>query len=133
MIPEKMFSLRNKISRNVAGPGTLVIRELTLNPLGFSPLWIEPRSGHMWESQVLLTDGQVVSPGSPVFNDRLDISDFFQSAVKSKLKNRNVRKCTQISLQNRAITSKSSRGRAVTNVVRTMPDPVAIIEAIKYA
>ena len=32
----------------------------TLNPLGFSPLWFEPTSGHMWESQVLLTDGQVV-------------------------------------------------------------------------
>ena len=40
----------------------LLIRELTLNPLGFSPLWFEPSSGHMWESQVLLTDGQVVFP-----------------------------------------------------------------------
>ena len=40
----------------------------TLNPLGFSPLWFEPCSGYMWESQVLLTDGQVVfSPGSLVF------------------------------------------------------------------
>ena len=30
--------------------------------LGFSPLWIGPRSGHFWESQVLLTDCQVVFP-----------------------------------------------------------------------
>ena len=36
------------------------IGELTLNQSGFSPLWFEPRLGHMWESQVLLTDGQVV-------------------------------------------------------------------------
>ena len=36
--------------------------ELTLNPLGFLPLWFKLRSGHMWESQVLLTDGQVVFP-----------------------------------------------------------------------
>ena len=59
------------------------IRELTLNPLGFSPLWFEPRSGHMWESQVLLTDGQVVflrvTSGfrPPLMNDRLDISEIF--------------------------------------------------------
>ena len=50
------------------------IRELTLNPLGFSPLWFEPRSGHMWESQVLLTDGQVVFLRvlrfSPTFDER---------------------------------------------------------------
>ena len=26
------------------------------NNLGFSALWFEPRSGHMWESQVLLMD-----------------------------------------------------------------------------
>ena len=50
------------------------IRELTLNPLGLSPLWFEPRLGHMWESQVLLTDGQVVFPRvirfSPTFDER---------------------------------------------------------------
>ena len=50
------------------------IRELTLNPLGFSPLWFEPRSGHMWESQILLTDGQVVFLRvlrfSPTFDER---------------------------------------------------------------
>ena len=50
------------------------IRELTLNPLGFSPLWFEPRSGCMWESQVLLTDGQVVFLWvlrfSPTFDER---------------------------------------------------------------
>ena len=47
---------------------TRILVDRTLNPLGFSPLWFEPRSGQMWESQVLLTDGQAVfSPGSPVF------------------------------------------------------------------
>ena len=39
-----------------------------------SPLWFEPRSGHMWESQVLFTDGQVVFPRvlrfSPTFDER---------------------------------------------------------------
>ena len=54
------------------------IRELALNPLGFSPLWFEPRSGHMWESQVLLTDGHAVFPGfSGLLNDRLDINEIF--------------------------------------------------------
>ena len=37
-------------------------------------LWFEPRSGHMWESQVLLTDGQVVFLRvlrfSPTFDER---------------------------------------------------------------
>ena len=52
----------------VLAPVAKWIGELTLNPLGFSPLRFEPRSGHMWKSQVLLTDGQVVFPlGSPVF------------------------------------------------------------------
>ena len=41
---------------------------------GFSPLWFEPSSGHMWESQVLLTDGQVVFLRvlrfSPTFDER---------------------------------------------------------------
>ena len=54
--------------------GTIRIGELTLNPLGVSPLWFKPCSGHMWESQVLLTDGQVVFPRvlrfSPTFDER---------------------------------------------------------------
>ena len=49
------------------------IGELTLNPFGFSLLWFEPRSGQMWKSQVLLTDGQVVFPWvlrfSPTFDE----------------------------------------------------------------
>ena len=49
--------------------------ELTLNPLGFSPLWLEPPLGHMRESQVLLRDGQVVFPWvlrfSPTFDEWL--------------------------------------------------------------
>ena len=59
------------------------IRELTLNLLGFSPLWFEPRSGHMWESQVRLTDGQVIFFSGfsgfcpPLMNDRFDISEIF--------------------------------------------------------
>ena len=44
--------------------------------------WFEPRSGHMWENQVLLTDDQLVLPGFFGFrpllmNDRLDISEIF--------------------------------------------------------
>ena len=55
---------------------------LTLNPLGFSPLWFDPRSGYMWESLVLLMDGQVFFPGfsgfrPPLMNDRLNISEIF--------------------------------------------------------
>ena len=54
--------------RKMRTPIAWWIGVLTLNPLGFSPLWFEPRSGHMWESQVLLTHGQVVFfLGSPVF------------------------------------------------------------------
>ena len=58
-----------------AGPRSLGKGELTLNPLSFSPLWFEPRSGHIWESHVLLTDGQVAFPRvlrfSPTFDERL--------------------------------------------------------------
>ena len=43
-------------------PVALWIRELTLNP----------RSGHMWESQVLLTDGQVVFPQVLRFSSTFD-------------------------------------------------------------
>ena len=46
---------------------------LTHNLLGFSPLWFKPRSGHMWQSQVQLMDGQVVFPQvlrfSPTFDE----------------------------------------------------------------
>ena len=44
----------------------------------FSRLWFEPHSGHMWESQVLLMDGQVVFPrvltvlAHPLMNNRLN-------------------------------------------------------------
>ena len=68
------------------------IRELTLNPLGFSPLWFEPRSGHMWESQVLLTDGQVVFLRvlrfSPTFDERSARykRNILERAVKPKSK-----------------------------------------------
>ena len=62
------------IPYQAVGPHSLVVGELTLNSLGFSPLWLEPRSGHMWESQVLLMDGQVVFLGvlrfSPTFDER---------------------------------------------------------------
>ena len=58
----------------VVGMGPRSLVDKTLNPLGFSPLWFEPCSGHMWESQVLLTDGQVVFLRvlrfSPTFDER---------------------------------------------------------------
>ena len=58
------------------------IGELTLNPLGCSPLWFEPRLDHMWESQALPMDGQVFFPGfsgfrPPLMNYQLDISEIF--------------------------------------------------------
>ena len=58
----------HRVNTVLGAPVALWIGEMTLNPgLGFSPLWFDPRSGHMWESQVLLMDGQVFSPGSLVF------------------------------------------------------------------
>ena len=63
-----------------AGPHNLV--DGRVNPLGFPQLWFKPCSGHMWESQVLLTDGQVVFPRflgfrPPLMNNQLNISDIF--------------------------------------------------------
>ena len=57
-------------------------RELTLNPLGFTLLWFKPSLGHMWESQVLLTDGQWFFSGysgfrPPSMNDQIDGSEIF--------------------------------------------------------
>ena len=58
--------------------------------LGFSLLWLEPRSSHMWESQALLKDGQVVFPGilrfSPTFDERLARykPNILERAVKPK-------------------------------------------------
>ena len=80
-------------------PVALWIRELTLNPLGFSPLWFEPRSGHMWESQVLLTDGQVVFLRilrfSPTFDERSARYkwNILERAVKPKSKKKKKKKC----------------------------------------
>ena len=60
------------------GPCSLVDRRVDFNPLGFSSLWFVPCTGHMWESQVLLTDGEVVFPRVlwffPTFDD---ISEIF--------------------------------------------------------
>ena len=74
------------------------LRELTLNPLGFSPLWFEHRSGHMWESQVLLTDGQVVFLRvlrfSPTFDERSARYkwNILERAVKPKSKKKKKKK-----------------------------------------
>ena len=60
--------MANSADPDQLASSALWIRKLTLNPLDFSLLWFEPCSGHMWESQVLLMDGQGgFSPGSPVF------------------------------------------------------------------
>ena len=53
---------KKKQEANSPSHAHLFRTELTLNPSGFSLLWFEPRLGHMWESQVLLTDGQVFFP-----------------------------------------------------------------------
>ena len=87
-------------SRKQRAPVAYWIRELTLNPLGFSPLWFEPRSGHMWESQVLLTDGQVVFLRVLRFSSTFDERsarykwNILERAVKpkSKKKKKNSRK-----------------------------------------
>ena len=71
---------------DIARPHSLVDKRADsyINPLGFSPLWFEPRSGYMCESQALLTDGQVFFfPGFSGFrphlmNNRLDISYYKQ-------------------------------------------------------
>ena len=58
--------------------------------LGFSLLWLEPRSSHMWESQALLKDGQVVFPWIlrflPTFDERLARykPNIIERAVKPK-------------------------------------------------
>ena len=68
------------------------------NLLGFSPLWFEPRSGHMWESQVLLTDGQVfflrALRFSPTFDDRSARykGNILERAVKPKSKKKKKKK-----------------------------------------
>ena len=58
--------------------------------LGFSLLWLEPHSSHMWESQALLTDGQVVFPWilrfSATFDEQLVQykQNILERAVKPK-------------------------------------------------
>ena len=65
----------------------------------FSPLWFEPGSGHMWESQVLLTDGQVVFLRvlrfSPTFDERSARYkwNILERAVKPKSKKKKKKKC----------------------------------------
>ena len=64
----------------------------------FSPLWFEPGSGHMWESQVLLTDGQVVFLRvlrfSPTFDERSARYkwNILERAVKPKSKKKKKKK-----------------------------------------
>ena len=68
------------------------IGELTLNLLGLSSLWFKPCLGHMWESQVLLTDGQVdfsrVLWFSPTFKERSSRYkwNILERAIKPKSK-----------------------------------------------
>ena len=76
----------------LVGPYSLVDRRIDSIPLGFSPLWFEPFSGHMWESQVLLMDGQVVFPRVLWFSLTFDEWsarykwNILERAVKSKWK-----------------------------------------------
>ena len=80
------------------------VLELTLDPLGFSPLWFEPGSGHMWESQVLLTDGQVVFLRvlrfSPTFDERSARYkwNILERAVKPKSKKKKKKKKKSLKL-----------------------------------
>ena len=78
---EKNLFFSIDLVAQTAGPCSLVDGRVILNPLGFSPLWFEPRLGHMWERQVLLTDGQKGFPRIlrflPTFDERLDTSEIF--------------------------------------------------------
>ena len=53
---------------------------MTLNPLGFSPLWFEPSSGHVGKPSSAYRWSGVFFPGffgflPPFMNDQLDISE----------------------------------------------------------
>ena len=67
LITEKKNKNRKKLIKSHGFNGNNIFRQLTM-------VWFEPRSGHMWESQVLLTDGQVVFLRvlrfSPTFDER---------------------------------------------------------------
>ena len=64
-----------------AGPRSLMDKRT--DPLGFSLLRFESPLGHMWESQVLIMDGQLFffcrfSGFRPLLmNDQLDLSEIF--------------------------------------------------------
>ena len=86
---------QNMFKPKQAGPRSLMDR--TLNPLGFSLLWFEPCSGHMWESQVQLMDGQMVFPWVlpllPTF-DECSVRykwNILERAVKPKSKKKNLK------------------------------------------
>ena len=93
-----MMMISSGLTTHQRAPVAWWIRELTLNPLGFSPLWFEPSSGHMWESQVLLTDGQVVFLQvlrfSPTFDERSARYkwNILERAVKPKSKKKKKKK-----------------------------------------
>ena len=59
---------------NDQGPSSLVDRRVDSLSIRLLTAVVRARSGHMWESQVLLTDGQVVFPrvlrSSPTFDKR---------------------------------------------------------------
>ena len=75
MLSVKHQYLSNVISDTANSNYCLSLTLILLNtttPTFFSPLWFEPRSGHMWESQVLLMDGQVVFPRVVQFSPTFD-------------------------------------------------------------
>ena len=68
--------------RTVRTPIVQWIGELTLNPLGFLPLWFEPCHGQCVKAKFCLLMVRCFFPGFPGFrlplmNDRLDISGIF--------------------------------------------------------
>ena len=73
-------------------PSRTSLVDRNLNPFEFSPLWFEPRSGLMWESQVVLTDGHVVIQRVLRFSPTFDKQsarykwNILERAVKQKKK-----------------------------------------------
>ena len=69
---------------------------------GFSLLWFEPRSDHIWESQVLLTDGLVVFPRVLRFSPTFEVWsarykwNILERAIKHQIRKQRVKAWTLI-------------------------------------
>ena len=111
-----------------------------LNPLGFSPLWFEPSSGHMWESQVLLTDGQVVFLRvlrfSPTFDERSARYkwNILERAVKPKSKKKKTKPTTSWSPVGRRIrATEAGLSRMILAIFDLQVTLILLIKFVVYS